>query len=237
MTSCGVEMRVDSDGRASIPGVAAHRANAYAKRSVDLVLAAAIGVIVLPLCFAAALGIRLTSPGPVFYVAKRVGRGGRPLAMYKFRTMQVDADRGSAITAPSDSRVFPFGRFLRASKIDELPQLLNVLRGEISFVGPRPEDPRIVADHYDDELRASLELTPGLTSAGTLFYMRNFAGAVQADDAERSYIANIMRPKLRMDMDYARTANAFSDLRLIGATAIFIVKHMMLRLVSGTTHE
>jgi lipopolysaccharide/colanic/teichoic acid biosynthesis glycosyltransferase len=67
--------------------------------------------------------------------------------------------------------------------------------------------------------------------------MRNFAGAVQADDAERSYIANIMRPKLRMDMDYARTANAFSDLRLIGATAIFVVKHMMLRLVSGTTHE
>ena len=135
------------------------------KRLMDI-LFSAIGLVLLgPLMLLAAAVIRLSSPGPVFYVAKRAGLHGRAFGLLKFRTMQVGADRLGACTAQNDSRVFAAGRILRLFKIDELPQLINVLRGEMSIVGPRPEDWQIVHDCYTPEQRRVLEVVPGLTAS------------------------------------------------------------------------
>jgi lipopolysaccharide/colanic/teichoic acid biosynthesis glycosyltransferase len=118
------------------------------KRLFDVVFAALAIVMLAPACLVAAIAIRLTSPGPVLYQALRTGRGGADFVMYKFRTMHVIQSSHSVITAANDARIFPVGRILRATKFDELPQLFNVLRGQMSIVGPRPEDPAIVKKHY-----------------------------------------------------------------------------------------
>src|SRR5947209_559846 len=123
-----------------------------AKRLFDVLVSAVALAVLSPLFLLAALGIRLSSRGPVFYRARRVARGGEPFTMHKFRTMHVHQGAApSAITGPSDRRVFFFGALLRRLKIDELPQFWDVLRGKMSLVGPRPEDPRIVRDHYAPE--------------------------------------------------------------------------------------
>src|SRR5688572_28625361 len=119
-----------------------------AKRAFNLFFSAIALVAMSPVLLIIALGIRLTSPGPVIYRAERVGLNGRPFTMYKFRSMCASPRAGARITAANDSRVYPFGAFLRRSKLDEWPQFLNVLLGELSIVGPRPEDPAIVAAHY-----------------------------------------------------------------------------------------
>src|SRR5438445_2766534 len=114
------------------------------KRLFDIMLSAAALVLLSPILLIVATGIRLSSRGPIFYRARRVGLNGEEFTMHKFRTMETNQwPAGSAITAPNDSRVFLFGSVLRRLKIDELPQLYDVLRGKMSFVGPRPEDPRI----------------------------------------------------------------------------------------------
>src|ERR671923_1545938 len=125
-----------------------------AKRLIDIVLAGVGLALAAPVLALAALGIRLSSPGPVFYRARRAGRAGSCFTMYKLRTMhQRRPGQASRITGQDDPRVFPLGALLRRTKIDELPQLFNVLRGDMSIVGPRPEDPAIVARHYTPLLR------------------------------------------------------------------------------------
>ena len=134
-----------------------------AKRLLDVALAALALVATAPLVALAAVGIRLSSAGPVLYRAERVGRGQRPFIMFKLRTMHLRRRSDSSrITGADDPRVFPFGAWLRAVKVDELPQLWNVLRGEMSLVGPRPEMPFIVAG-YDEWQRRRLAVKPGIT--------------------------------------------------------------------------
>ncbi|MCB0079179.1 MAG: sugar transferase, partial [Anaerolineales bacterium] len=122
------------------------------RRAFDLI-AATVGLLLLsPLLIVLGIAIKRGSPGPIFYRAQRIGRGGRPFTLYKFRSMVAEADkRGPAITAAGDSRITPIGHFLRRTKLDELPQLINVVKGEMSLVGPRPEDPRYVAFYTESQ--------------------------------------------------------------------------------------
>ena len=141
-----------------------------AKRVFDIVVASLTLLAALPVLAVAALAIRLASPGPVLHRAARAGRDGRPFTMLKLRTMHVapPGESGSRITDPADPRVFPVGALLRRTKIDELPQLVNVLRGEMAIVGPRPEDPEIVRKHYSPTHRETLRVRPGLVSPGSI---------------------------------------------------------------------
>ncbi|MBA3471290.1 MAG: sugar transferase [Herpetosiphonaceae bacterium] len=193
------------------------------KRAVDLI-GAALGLGVLsPILLGVALAIKLSSPGPVFYRATRVGRGGTPFRLYKFRSMVVDADRrGPAITAGGDPRVTPIGRWLRRTKVDELPQLLNVLAGEMSLVGPRPEDPRYVA-LYDDDQRRILTVRPGITSAASLAY-RHEEALLSGPDWERTYRTTIMPQKLAIDLAYVEKQSLWEDFRIILFTIVAMAK-------------
>lgn len=185
-----------------------------ATRILD-VCAAAIGLLLLsPLFVVVALLIKSGSRGPVLHSATRVGRGGRLFTLYKFRSMLAGAaTEGPGITAAGDVRVTPVGRALRRTKIDELPQLFNVLRGEMSLVGPRPEDPRYVA-LYSPAQRALLEVRPGITSPASLFY-RDEERVLTGKDWERHYINRILPTKLAIDLDYIQRRTLRSDLRLI----------------------
>ncbi|HLH31559.1 MAG TPA: sugar transferase, partial [Terriglobia bacterium] len=139
-------------------------------RLFDLVLAGLAILVLSPVLLIAAAGIRLSSPGPILYRAKRVGQGGKLFTMYKFRSMHLPkGDYESRITSADDPRVFPLGAWLRFLKIDELPQLFNIIKGEMSVVGPRAEDPLIVEKYYRPEHYETLKMPPGLASPGSIF--------------------------------------------------------------------
>ena len=186
-------------------------------------LAAGAGLLLLSPVFAViAVLIRLSSPGPVFFRGERIGRHGRPFRIVKFRTMREDAAAvGAGITAANDPRVTRVGRLLRHTKLDELPQLLNVLRGEMSLVGPRPEDPRYVA-LYSEEQRRVLRVRPGITSPAS-FQFRNEEALLSGADWERKYRDEIMPQKLRIDLAYVEAAGFWTDLALIWRTVATVV--------------
>lgn len=200
-----------------------HRLDAAAKRALDIVASSLTLIAATPLMLLAVAGIGLSSPGPVFYRARRVGKDGRLFSMLKFRSMRINSDALSPITAPGDSRIFPFGHFLRVTKIDELPQLWNVVVGDMSLVGPRPEDPSIVETYYDARMRLSLAVRPGLTSPGTILYMKRFREAVSAGDTMQSYVSGILREKLEADIGYLSKATVFRDLAILLHTAGLII--------------
>ena len=185
------------------------------RRVLDVIASAAGLLILSPLFAALALAVKLSSRGPVLHRGERVGRGGRPFFLFKFRSMRV-GESGPAITRAGDPRVTAVGRVLRKSKLDELPQLINVLRGDMSLVGPRPEAPRYVA-LYDDAQRRILAARPGLTSPASLEYRAEEEQLV-GDDWERLYVETIMPAKLRIDLDYLGRRTLASDLRVIAAT-------------------
>lgn len=192
-------------------------------RLIDLT-AATLGLLLLsPLLLLLALLVKLTSPGPVFYRATRIGRGGQPFRLYKFRTMQAGADKaGPAITAGGDPRVTPLGRLLRRTKLDELPQLINVLRGQMSLVGPRPEDPRYVALYTPDQRRV-LEVRPGITSAASLAY-RHEEQLLAGQNWETVYRHQVMPAKLALDLAYLARRTVWSDLLLIIRTVLALFR-------------
>ena len=186
-------------------------------RFID-VAASGLGMVLLaPLFLAIAVAIKLSSPGPVFYRATRIGKDGVSFRLYKFRSMVVGADKsGPGITTAEDRRITPVGRFLRKTKLDELPQLINVLRGEMSLVGPRPEDPRYVA-YYTPDQRQVLRVRPGITSAASLRY-RDEAALLTGPDWEKTYIESIMPQKLAIELAYLQQRNLLTDLELIVRT-------------------
>jgi lipopolysaccharide/colanic/teichoic acid biosynthesis glycosyltransferase len=186
------------------------------KRLFDFIFAA-VGLIALsPLMAVIAVLVKVTSTGPVIHRARRAGCGGVPFTVFKFRSMVVSPSVGSAITRRRDPRVTAVGKILRKTKLDELPQLFNVLRGDMSLVGPRPEDPRYTS-LYDEEQRAILEVRPGMTSAASLVY-RDEASMLDGDDWERVYVEQIMPEKLRIDLEYFRSSSFWSDWRLVART-------------------
>ncbi|HEC23314.1 MAG TPA: sugar transferase [Chloroflexi bacterium] len=193
------------------------------KRGFDLVVGTAILILCLPLFPIIALAIRLDSPGPVFHRAIRVGREGREFKLYKFRTMVADAERkGPGITVAGDPRVTRVGQVLRRTKLDELPQLINVLRGEMSLVGPRPEDPRYVA-LYTPEQRAVLNVRPGMTGLAAVRY-HNEETLLEGPDWEKTYIEKIMPAKLALELEYVRNPTLWRDLGILFQTALVLFR-------------
>jgi lipopolysaccharide/colanic/teichoic acid biosynthesis glycosyltransferase len=183
-------------------------------RPFDVVAAAAGLLLLSPLFAVAAVWVKLDSPGPVFYRARRVGKGGAEFRAFKFRSMTVGSDRaGPGITVANDARVTRSGRVLRRTKIDELPQLINVLRGEMGLVGPRPEDPRYVA-RYTPSQRELLGVRPGMTSPASLRY-RKEESALTGPDWETAYLGEVLPRKLALDLEYVRSRSTTSDARLV----------------------
>ena len=189
-----------------------------ARRLFDILLAAGALLALSPVWLLAAAGIAVSSRGPVLFRARRAGRHGREFTMYKFRTMHARAEPGTAITAPADPRVFRFGHWLRASKIDEIPQLINVLSGDMSIVGPRPEDPDIVRRCYTDEDRQTLAVRPGLASPGSIYNYTHGDELLAAVDTVAAYQATLLPMKLALDRVYLRNATFAYDLRIIART-------------------
>lgn len=192
------------------------------KRLFDICVSSLLLALSSPLFAAIALGIKLDSRGPVLYRATRVGRGGRTFTMYKFRTMRQDGS-GAAITAYGDPRITRVGRWLRSSKVDELPQLINVARGDMSLVGPRPEDPRYVK-LYDDSQRAVLDVRPGMTGPTVSGFRHEEHILAASADPEQTYIEEVMPAKLEIDVAYVRDHSFRGDLRILVGTAKAIVQ-------------
>ncbi len=198
-----------------------------AKRLFDVVVAALGLVAAAPVLLVAAVGICLSSPGPILYRARLVGRDGRLFTMYKLRTMHVDDGSRSVITGQRDPRVFPFGRPLRRLKIDELPQLVNVLRGEMSVVGPRPQHPDIVRRYYAPEDWETLRVRPGLASPGSLYDSTHGEPLVGSADPERTYVARLLPVVLALDLVYVRRASLRYDATVVGRTLMMIAASLV----------
>lgn len=192
------------------------------KRVFDMTIAIIALVVFAPFLLLATIGIGLASPGPIFYRAKRVGRGGNTFEMLKFRSMHVSTG-GSVITSANDPRIFPFGAFLRKTKIDELPQFLNVLKGDLSVVGPRPEDPKIVDAHYTDWMKETLDVLPGITSPGAIYYYGFGERLVDPEAPEQSYVERILPAKLAVDRAYIERANFWNDLVVVLHTGLAVL--------------
>jgi len=192
-------------------------------RWIEVFIAAAGLVALLSFLVVIALLIALTDKGPVFFRAKRVGKDGKEFTLLKFRTMAVRSDRnGTPITTQRDARITPLGRILRKHKLDELPQLFNVLRGEMSLVGARPEDPRYVAFYTPDQ-RQVLAFRPGMTSPASLEY-RDEASYLKHEDWHEQYVGVILPRKLAIDLAYLQQRTFFSDILIIVRTLGGIVK-------------
>ena len=203
--------------------LARRRPQLAAKRAMDIVISAAALCVLWPVLLLIALAIVVDDPGPVFYRQVRVGRGGKPFRIFKFRTMVVDADKkGLSITVGRDSRITRVGAFLRKTKLDELAQLLNVFCGQMSFVGPRPEVPRYV-ELYTPYQRQVLLVRPGITDYASIAYRNENDLLAGADDPERMYIETIMPDKIELNMKYLREISPLTDVRLIFRTVLAVI--------------
>jgi len=189
--------------------------NYVGKRLFDTT-AATIGIAVLgPILVLAALAVAVSSRGPILFTAVRVGRNGKPIKVHKFRSMR-QSSNGPAITSSHDPRVTATGRVLRSLKIDELPQLFDVMVGSMSLVGPRPEDPRYV-ERYDDAQRVILTWRPGITSPASIRYRHEEQLLAAAHDVDAAYLA-VSRDKIAIDVEYFRDASFRGDLGVIART-------------------
>jgi lipopolysaccharide/colanic/teichoic acid biosynthesis glycosyltransferase len=196
-------------------------ASAAAARLIDVGIAILVTLCALPVMCAVAVLVRVSSRGPVLFRQRRVGRDGVAFWLLKFRTMQVGTD-GPSVTAGGDARVTHIGRFLRQWKLDELPQLLNVLRGDMALVGPRPEVPEYVR-HYSDEQRRVLSVRPGITGVSQLRFRHEESLLAGRADAEVYYLATIMPAKLELDLGYVSHRSLTGDLGLLAQTLAAIV--------------
>lgn len=193
------------------------------KRLFDIVMSGAGLILLSPLLLSVALLVRLTSPGPIFFLQTRMGRDFRPFQIVKFRTMVADAPaRGGQLTAGSDPRITRVGHVLRKTKIDELPQLWNVLVGEMSLVGPRPEVPKYV-EMFRDDFRTVLSVRPGITDPASVKYRDESSVLAQSSNPEQAYVEQILPEKLALAKTYIERSSLAYDLRLILQTLLKIV--------------
>lgn len=202
------------------------------------ILGAIIGLILLvPLFVLVPVSILLDGGGPVLYRGERVGKGGRIFRILKFRTMIKNAAMHGPLTIANDARVTHVGRFLRKTKLDELPQLINVLRGDMSFVGPRPETPQYVT-LYTPEQRQVLSVRPGITGISQIRF-RNEEELLSGQDPEMYYLTAILPEKLSRDLNYVRDHTWYRDLRILLLTAVvlFRLRHRRPPSMKVTQHE
>jgi len=188
------------------------------KRFLDIVAATTALLVLAPLLGAVALLIKLDSRGPVFFKQQRIGKGFRPFWIYKFRTMRQGAEAAlPPLTVSADPRITRVGGFLRQSKIDELPQLFNIVKGDMTLVGPRPEVPRYVAAFRRD-YEEILTVRPGLTDLASLKYRDESALLGQSADPEEEYLKRVLPDKIRLGKEYIRRSSLLLDLALIAKT-------------------
>ena len=196
------------------------------KRVFDVIAAGTLFLLTLPVWVIAASGIYFSSPGPVLYFGIRTGWRGRPFRILKFRTMVADAERqGGGTTALNDPRIFPFGRFLRDYKIDELPQLLNVLRGEMSLVGPRPELHKYT-ERYSTEERAILSVLPGITDYSSIRFSA-LDQVVGESDADGVFERCVLPEKNHLRLKYVRTRSFWVDVKILVLTVWCVVRKLV----------
>ena len=186
------------------------------KRVLDTILVLAGLIVTAPLFLFIALAIKLDSPGPIFYSGSRIGKDGKPFPMYKFRSMVSDADAvGGASTAGDDPRLTRVGKLLKKFQFDELPQFLNILKGEMSLVGPRPEVPFYVNMMTEEEKRVILSVRPGMTDWASLWNFHEGEILRGSPDPEKTYQEKIRPEKIRLQMKYVKERNFLIDLKII----------------------
>ncbi len=188
------------------------------KRFYDIVFSLLGLIALLPVFVIIAIAIKIDSPGPVFYAQTRVGKDGIHFKIYKFRKMHhYVGNRGSKLTLANDQRMTRVGSFLRKTKLDELPQAWNVLKGDMSVVGPRPETPNFVK-HYSHEQREVLKVRPGITDYASIYYIDEGSILEKVDDPETYYIETIMPKKIKMSKGYIHDMSLINDMKIIFLT-------------------
>lgn len=194
------------------------------KRIFDFTVSS-IGIIIIsPILLVISILIKLDSKGPILFKQIRVGKNGKPFKIFKFRTMVVDAEKkGMQITVGRDSRITKSGHVLRKTKLDELPQLFNVLTGEMSFVGPRPEVPRYV-EMYDENQKSILKVRPGITDLASIKYRNENDLLAKSLDPEATYINEIMPKKIELNIEYLKNMSVLYDIKLIIRTVLVVIK-------------
>ena len=192
------------------------------KRCIDLVVAIVLLLVLSPVLAVAAIAVKCSGSGPIFFRQVRVGRGGKPFDILKFRTMRTTRSPGPLITGAGDPRVTRVGRVLRRWKVDELPQLVNVLRGEMSFVGPRPEVPRYV-NMFAEQYRELLAVRPGITDIASMAFRDEETLLGRSSNPEDLYVREILPRKLALSHAYVRRRSFGLDLRLIARTVATIL--------------
>ena len=196
----------------------------FFKRLFDIFFSLFGILLLLWLFLIIALAIKCTSKGPALFKQERVGKDAKTFKIWKFRSMVVNAEaKGMQITTDGDNRITKVGKFIRKTKIDELPQLFNVLSGKMSFVGPRPEVPKYVAMYTDEQLRV-LSVKPGITDLASIEYRNENDLLDGAEDAERKYVEEIMPAKLALNLKYIEKAGFFYDIGLIFKTVGKVIK-------------
>lgn len=193
-------------------------------RALDLAISVPMLVALTPAFAVIAVAVKLDDGEPVFFRQERVGKDGRVFRMWKFRTMVIDAESlGPQLTIGRDARITRVGRVLRERKLDELPQILNVIAGEMSLVGPRPELPRYVVE-YPEELKAVLGFKPGIVDPASLEFADENERLAAHTDPERAYVREFLPSKLRLSLDYARRASALTDLGVLARCLGIVLK-------------
>lgn len=191
----------------------------FLKRCFDLFFAVIFLIVFSPVYLLTLIIIRIVSPGPAIYKAKRVGKDGQLFDCYKFRSMRVDSGKVRLTTLENDDRIFPFGKFIRKAKIDEMPQVVNILKGEMSVVGPRPEDKENASKIYVGEYIHILDVKPGLTSTASLFDYTHG----ELFENEESYEKEFLPKKLKLELYYVNNRSLWYDFFLILKTGWLIV--------------
>ena len=191
----------------------------FFKRCFDLLFAVLFLIVFSPVYLLTFIIIKIVSPGPAIYKAKRVGKDGKLFNCYKFRSMRVDSGKVRLTTLENDDRIFPFGKFIRKAKIDEMPQVVNILTGDMSVVGPRPEDKENADKVYVGEFKHILDVKPGLTSTASLY---DYTHGEQFED-EESYEKIFLPKKLKLELYYVSHRSFWYDIQLVLKTAWLII--------------
>ena len=201
-----------------------HKGSLLAKRIFDIIVASLLVVILSPILLFLSILIKIDSPGPVMFRQVRVTTYGKPFRIFKFRTMVNNADKiGTQVTTKGESRVTRMGKMLRGCRLDELPQLFNVLKGEMSFVGTRPEVEKYVA-HYTDEMKATLLMPAGITSRASIEYKDEERLLESAENADEVYIHQVLPEKMKYNLRAIEKFSFWDDIKTMFATVIAVIK-------------
>lgn len=201
-----------------------HKGSLLAKRTFDIIVASLLVVILSPILLLLSILIKIDSPGPVMFRQVRVTTYGKTFRIFKFRTMVNNADKiGTQVTTKGDSRVTRMGKMLRGCRLDELPQLFNVLKGEMSFVGTRPEVEKYVA-HYTDEMKATLLMPAGITSRASIEYKDEERLLESAENADEVYIHQVLPEKMKYNLSAIEKFSFWDDIKTMFATVIAVIK-------------